>query len=310
VKKYDIFISLNVNSALKYAQSLQEYLKYQLGLEIFICVDMVGGTSYREQIVDAVESCLVFIPLINKDWADSAECGDEFNFARRTNLTSHKAGRTKPPQPRLPVILPIYFKGFDFLAYKDIRLLASSVNFIELNVNDLQNAWKVLTASILYLKNCGLSITPTTSKEKQQEISNSSTINTDLTHALGTLQNDVSDHLTTGGGTFILTGKTVNDYDGNTTITDRCLLTFAGGRVNGTIDYKPGTLYNTQDVAPIEGTYDLKTGKTQWTEIYHHASSHFEYTGKIDGNSITGTYYWREKPTAVGKFEFKLERWL
>lgn len=302
-KKYDIFISLHVASSLKYAQSLKSYLERHFNCSIFICTNMMGGISYREQIVDGIESCKLFIPLINIEWAESAECGDEFNYARRINLISHKSGKTKTPQPRFPVIIPVYYKDFDFMQYKVIRLLASSVNFLPLDVNQPEPTWIALIASVEYLH-----VLPETSLPASVS-STAPKLNSDLIHALELLQNDISDNLT-GGGTFILTGKTVNNYDGNTTQTDRCLLTFAGGRVTGSIDYKAGTLYNTSDVAPIEGTYDIKTGVTNWTEIYHHGGSHFEYTGRINGNTIKGTYYWREKPTATGKFEFSLERWL
>jgi len=269
---------------------------------------MMGGLGYREQIVDSLETCHVCIPIINKDWAESGECSDEFSHARRTNLISHKIGKTKPPQPRQPVILPIFFNTFDFLQYKDIRLLASSVNFLPLDINAPEPTWKSLIASIVYLKIPELQtkypVTDTSSNIFTTELSDN------LKDAFASLSNDITNNLTSSGGTYILTGKTINDYDQNTTTTDRCLLTFSSGKVTGTIDYKAGTRYNSSEVAPIDGTYDLTTGKTCWIEIYHHGSSHFQYNGLITGNSIKGTYFWKEKPTATGTFEFTLERWL
>lgn len=301
---FDVFISLNVASSLKFALDLKRYIEEKYVCKVFICTEMAGGASFRDQIVDALETCKVFIPLINEEWINSPECLDEFNHARRLNLISHKTKRTSPPAARLPVILPVYFDGFNFLGYKETRLLASSVNFLPLVPAKPVDTWQRIYTSVEYLHPPGMP-EPKDGAEKSQGLDAKTQAGMNL------LKNETSDSLlSSGGGTFILSGKTVNDYDGNTTLTDRCLITFNNGTVSGTIDYKAGTLYNDSDIAPIEGTYDVASRTSQWTEVYHHGKSHFEYAGKIEADRIVGTYYWREKPTAKGTFEFKLERWL
>ena len=303
--QFDFFISLNVASSLKIAEALKSFLQDRYKGKVFLCTEMAGGASFRDQIVDALESCKVFIPLINSEWIDSPECLDEFNHARRLNLISHKIGKTHPPETRIPVILPVYFDGFNFLLYKETRLLASSVNFLPLVPAHPDDTWNRIYSSVAYLHPPGLENPVVTSNPASELDEKTKT-------GMNNLKNEVGDDLLVGGGggTFVLSGKTVNSYDGNTTLTERCLITFSGGKVTGTIDYKAGTLYNDSDIAPIEGTYDLASLKTHWTEIYHHGSSHFVYDGKIEHNKIVGTYFWQEKPSAVGTFEFFLERWL
>ena len=152
----DVFVSLHVASSLVVARLLKQFIETKYGCKVFLCTDMVGGASYRSQIVDALESCKVFIPLINQSWATSGECMDEFNHARRLNLISHKTGRTKSPDPREPVILPVYFSDFDFLQYRDCRLLASSINFLPLDVADPVATWNKVVASVEYLRPPGM----------------------------------------------------------------------------------------------------------------------------------------------------------
>jgi hypothetical protein len=305
---YDVFISLNVASSLKFAEELKLFITQHYPCKVFLCTEMNGGDSFRNQIVDALETCKVFIPLINEEWMSSPECLDEFNHARRLNLISHKIGKTTSPEARLPIILPVYFEGFNFLKYKETRLLASSINFLPLQPTNPTNTWNRIYSSVEYLHPVGM---PTPIDANNQHL-----LDEQSKESFSQCKNETGDSLLhSGSGTFILSGKTVNDYDHNTTTIDRCLITFSNGIVKGTIDYKAGTLYNDSDIAPINGTYDIKTCKTHWVEIYHHGSSHFEYSGIIKQTSfgydeISGSYFWQEKPTAKGTFVFKLERYI
>ena len=52
----------------------------------------------------------VVIIMLNEQWALSGECQDEYNYAKRLNLTSYESGRSERGQPRLPAFCPIAFK--------------------------------------------------------------------------------------------------------------------------------------------------------------------------------------------------------
>jgi len=123
-----VMISLNVKSMQENATALRQFLgKY--GIKCWICIDIGGGSQYREEIVSAVKSCKVFLPLMNNAWANSGECYDEYSFAKRLNLTSHEKQITKQSQQRLPIICPIAFPDLDW-TIPHVELLASSTNFI------------------------------------------------------------------------------------------------------------------------------------------------------------------------------------
>ena len=68
-----IMISINVKTMGKTAEFLKEFFK-QRGISCWICTQMSGGIDFREEIVDAVRKCQIFIPLINAEWAGSGEC--------------------------------------------------------------------------------------------------------------------------------------------------------------------------------------------------------------------------------------------
>ena len=122
-------ISINVKTMTTSAIVLKEYFESK-GVSCWICVDMEGGIDYREEIVAAVKKCKIFLPLINSEWASSGECKDEYNFAKRLNLTSHESGKTVEGSPRLPVILPIAFPNLIWDQHPHVELLAASTNFI------------------------------------------------------------------------------------------------------------------------------------------------------------------------------------
>ena len=126
----DVMISLHVGSMAQSAGQLKTYLE-ELGLKVWICtVDLGGGEDFRDSIVEAVKSAKVFLPLINEEWALSGECKDEYNLAKRLNLTSHERGRTDRKDHRLPIIMPIAFSGLRWDAHSHVELLAANTNFI------------------------------------------------------------------------------------------------------------------------------------------------------------------------------------
>lgn len=122
-------ISINVRTMGDTAKFLKEFFERH-EISCWICVQMDGGIDFRDAIVDAVKKCHIFLPLINSEWASSGECKDEFNFAKRLNLTSHESGRSLEGENRLPVILPIAFPNLVWNQYPHVELLASSTNFI------------------------------------------------------------------------------------------------------------------------------------------------------------------------------------
>jgi len=117
------------------AQILASMLE-KYGINVWICVNLLGGMDYRHEITEAVKKCHVMILLMNENWASSGECNDEFALAKRLNLTSHESGRTPRTSPRLPILLPIAFKDLEWGAHDHVQLLASSTNFI---VHDYKN---------------------------------------------------------------------------------------------------------------------------------------------------------------------------
>ncbi len=100
------------------------------GISCWICTEnLTAGANYRNDIVNAVDNCTVFLPLINSEWAKSGECESEFNYAKRLHLTSHEQGRTQRNSFRKPALVPIAFPDLDWGAHKHIKLLASEVLF-------------------------------------------------------------------------------------------------------------------------------------------------------------------------------------
>lgn len=124
-----VFISLNVKSQKKSGDLLKEVLS-KYGVTVFICTDLPGGVDFRNAIVEAVKRSSVFLCLINNAWALSGECLDEYNLAKRLNLTSHESGRTSHPSHRLPSILPVAFPDLRWDQHSHVELLAASTNFI------------------------------------------------------------------------------------------------------------------------------------------------------------------------------------
>eukprot|EP01038_Epipyxis_sp_PR26KG_P006390 gene6390-8803_t len=124
-----IMISINVKTMGETGELLKSFFERN-NITCWICTSMNGGVEFREEIVEAVKKCKIFLPLINDEWARSGECKDEYNLAKRLNLTSHESGRTVEGEKRLPVILPIAFPNLIWNKYSHVELLAASTNFI------------------------------------------------------------------------------------------------------------------------------------------------------------------------------------
>jgi len=96
---------------------------------------------------------IFFIIMLNNEWALSGECVDEYNLAKRMNLTSYETNKVKRPEPRRPVFIPIAYSNLDWNAHKHVRLLAASTNMIphnglNLKEGDFQSTMNTVLASI------------------------------------------------------------------------------------------------------------------------------------------------------------------
>lgn len=143
-------ISIHCATMTKAALQLKATLA-EHGIESWVCVQMTGGTDYREAIVDAVKSCKVFLPLLNNEWALSGECEDEYSLAKRLNLTSHECGRTDREQPRQPILLPVAFSNLNWTAHKHVELLAAKTNFIVHDAKTLEEGNTTQTINTLLM---------------------------------------------------------------------------------------------------------------------------------------------------------------
>ena len=142
-KSCQVMISFNCRSNTENAKALKELLE-KMNIPTWICVDLTGGIEFRDAIVDAVDSCKVFLPLINTEWALSPECESEFAYAYRKNLSS---------KDRLPVILPVVFPNLDWNRHKHVRLLLASTNALVWKDDDKSTTFNDIAMS---LRKCGL----------------------------------------------------------------------------------------------------------------------------------------------------------
>eukprot|EP00052_Salpingoeca_macrocollata_P032570 m.5985 g.5985 ORF g.5985 m.5985 type:complete len:370 (-) comp3887_c0_seq1:44-1153(-) len=152
-----VMISLHVGSSRGSAEAIKAYL-LSLGVpEVWICTEMGGGADFRAAIHNAVDSCDVFLPLMNQQWADSGECYDEYSLARRKNLTSFERGVTSKGQPRKPVFVPIALPGLDWSA-PHIEVLASYTNFLVHDQATVAPDAPILKALARSLKSLGFAL--------------------------------------------------------------------------------------------------------------------------------------------------------
>jgi len=131
-----VMISINVKTMRKSAEMLKKLFEGH-GISTWICCQIKGGNDFRDEIVKAVKTCKVFLILMNNEWAASGECKDEFNLAKRLNLTSHETERTVSGQQRLPAIVPIAFPNLLWTGHAHVELLAANTNFLVHDNKDL-----------------------------------------------------------------------------------------------------------------------------------------------------------------------------
>jgi hypothetical protein len=126
----EVFISVHVASLGAVAKQLKQAIEAQ-GRSVFLCTDLSGGVNFRDEIIQGVKACKVFVPLMNAEWASSGECESEFLLAKRLNLTSHERKLTSPPAARRPIILPVAFPNLNTWArFPRVELLAATTNFV------------------------------------------------------------------------------------------------------------------------------------------------------------------------------------
>jgi len=142
MEHFNLMISINVRTLGETAKDLKTLIEENLNAKVWICTDMTGGQNYRDEIVKAIDKALVVILLVNDAWANSAECEDEYNYAKRLNLTSQS-------DPRKPFLLPIAFPDLNWQRHSHIRLLMSSTNAITAKDYTAAAVWPTLKASLI-----------------------------------------------------------------------------------------------------------------------------------------------------------------
>ncbi|GFH58912.1 hypothetical protein CTEN210_15388 [Chaetoceros tenuissimus] len=141
----DVMISLNCKTMLETAQRIRHFLETN-GVKVWLCVNMAAGADFRDEIVAAVDSCEVFLPLINEAWCLSKECKYEFNYGFRKHLTSDTG---------VPYIVPMCFPDLDWNAHGHVRALLANTNALVYNPNEEANIMDKLKDSLV---ECGLTM--------------------------------------------------------------------------------------------------------------------------------------------------------
>jgi len=121
---------------LQHAKNLKVFLE-GYGFSVFVCDQMDAGEQYRRAIAVNASGCQFFIPFMNTQWCNSAECGYEFNIALRHLL---KKGR--------PFIMPLLLADFSvYEQFPDINGFLCNTNGWPVNEHNLNiNTWqKILT---------------------------------------------------------------------------------------------------------------------------------------------------------------------
>jgi len=144
MEKLNLMISINVRTMGETTKEIKALIEEQLNAKVWICTDMTGGQNYRDEIVKAVDRAYAVILFVSNDWAESAECEDEYNYAKRLNLTSKS-------EPRKPYIIPIAFPDLDWQKRSHIRLLMSSTNAIIVKDSSAEALWSLLKETLITL---------------------------------------------------------------------------------------------------------------------------------------------------------------
>ena len=156
---YDVMVSIHCASMQISARLLMRYLE-SMGLNVWVCLDAVGGEHFRPSIHYAIKHCKLFLPLVNEHWAASIDCHNEYNEAQRMNLTSHEVGRTSRDEFRQPILLPVGFNDLRWDDHEHIELLAASSNFIMHDGIDFLCGQSLMTMEsiAIAISKCGLAI--------------------------------------------------------------------------------------------------------------------------------------------------------
>ncbi|XP_078356895.1 uncharacterized protein LOC144641739 [Oculina patagonica] len=110
----DYFLSLNVASSKKLADKARSVF-HSRGISTWMCTDIHGGNTYREDIVANVRDAKVFLIFLNEKWAKSDECVFEYNYAMRKYLTK-----------KTPIIMPVVTENFDMEEYAHVDALLAN----------------------------------------------------------------------------------------------------------------------------------------------------------------------------------------
>jgi len=132
----DAMISLQCSSSESIARELNQYLQSK-GISTWMCIEMHGGTNYREEIVINAAGSKAMVALMNIKWAESKECRYEFNIALRTHLTKGA-----------PAIIPIIVENFDWNAYPLLIGVMSNTNAIFYNPKSPQTTWEQVIGAL------------------------------------------------------------------------------------------------------------------------------------------------------------------
>ena len=296
----DVMISLNCKTMLATAQRIEKFLE-SLGVRVWVCVEMVGGSQFRDDIVTAVDTCRVFLPLINEEWCTSKECKFEFNYAFRKNLTSH---------PEKPVILPICMPGLDWNGHKHVRALLASVNALVYS-DDLEKELETLETLSVSLQHFGVSVCSQEDQSHQQaQCTKTEKRETAIPAPLP--EDDPWD------GWYKAVNRTTNSYDGNVTYSNNFLIRLTnGGMSSSGLASQAGTLHSNYDgvTCVISGTYS-QGGEFHFSATYSNDTAE-QYAGKLiskDGDircygACSSGYAWfGYGRTSSGEYDMILRR--
>jgi len=135
----DYFLSLNVGSSKTLADKARSVF-HSHGISTWMCTDIDGGETFREEIVANVRDAKVFLIFLNEKWAKSDECVFEYNYATRKNLTK-----------KSPVIMPIVTEDFNIEKYAHVDALLANFQGVFLNqVTCVQFFFLITAESVLF----------------------------------------------------------------------------------------------------------------------------------------------------------------
>jgi len=134
----DYFLSLNVASSKQLVDKARGVF-HRHGISTWMCTDIDGGDSFREEILANVRDAKVFLIFLNEKWAKSQECTFECNYAMRKNLVKST-----------PVIMPIVTERFDLEKYAHVDALLA--NFQGVFLSDCPNEDQMFKAVMEKLK--------------------------------------------------------------------------------------------------------------------------------------------------------------